>query len=137
RALLPAAGHRRPHLPSLPDPGRCHALLPDRLQRPDGRPGLSREEVRPRIRHGELGQGQSGQGPGSWEREVTATSTGADHLVRALNVTKSFGTNEVLKGVDLTVDPREVVCLLGPSGSGKTTFLRLINQMESLTGGRI
>ena len=68
---------------------------------------------------------------------MTATSTGADHLVRALNVTKSFGSNEVLKGVDLTVDPREVVCLLGPSGSGKTTFLRLINQMESLTGGRI
>ena len=43
----------------------------------------------------------------------------------------------MLKGVDLTVDPGEVVCLLGPSGSGKTTFLRLINQMETLTGGRI
>ena len=68
---------------------------------------------------------------------MTATSTEADHLVRAFNVTKSFGSNEVLKGVDLTVDPRQVVCLLGPSGSGKTTFLRLINQMESLTGGRI
>jgi len=60
-----------------------------------------------------------------------------DHLVRAVNVTKTFGTNEVLRGIDLTVDPGEVVCLLGPSGSGKTTFLRLINQMESLTGGRI
>ncbi len=60
-----------------------------------------------------------------------------DHLVRAVNVSKSFGSNEVLKGVDLTVDPGEVVCLLGPSGSGKTTFLRLINQMETLTGGRI
>ena len=43
----------------------------------------------------------------------------------------------MLKGVDLTVDTGEVVCLLGPSGSGKTTFLRLINQMETLTGGRI
>jgi len=59
------------------------------------------------------------------------------HLVTALNVHKSFGDNEVLKGVDLMVDPGEVVCLLGPSGSGKTTFLRLINQMETLTGGRI
>jgi len=58
-------------------------------------------------------------------------------LVRAVNVTKAFGSNEVLKGIDLTVDTGEVVCLLGPSGSGKTTFLRLINQMETLTGGRI
>jgi polar amino acid transport system ATP-binding protein len=66
---------------------------------------------------------------------VSAPENG--HLVRAVNVTKSFGDNEVLKGIDMTVDPGEVVCLLGPSGSGKTTFLRLINQMESLTGGRI
>jgi polar amino acid transport system ATP-binding protein len=65
------------------------------------------------------------------------TATDSDHLVHAVNVTKAFGTNEVLKGIDMTVDAREVVCLLGPSGSGKTTFLRLINQMETLTGGRI
>ena len=68
---------------------------------------------------------------------MTATTTQTDHLVRALNVTKSFGSNEVLKGIDLNVDAKEVVCLLGPSGSCKTTFLRLINQMEILTGGRI
>jgi polar amino acid transport system ATP-binding protein len=67
---------------------------------------------------------------------VTSTTT-EDHLVRAVNVMKTFGSNQVLKGVDLTVDTGEVVCLLGPSGSGKTTFLRLINQMETLTGGRI
>jgi polar amino acid transport system ATP-binding protein len=67
-----------------------------------------------------------------------STLTGpGDHLVTALNVMKYFGNNEVLKGVDLTVDKGQVVCLLGPSGSGKTTFLRLINQMETLTGGRI
>jgi polar amino acid transport system ATP-binding protein len=58
-------------------------------------------------------------------------------LVKAVNVIKSFGQNEVLRGVDLEVHSGEVVCLLGPSGSGKTTFLRLINQMEVLTGGRI
>ena len=63
---------------------------------------------------------------------MTATATETEHLVRAVNVTKAFGSNEVLKGIDLTVDAKEVVCLLGPSGSGKTTFLRLINQMESL-----
>jgi polar amino acid transport system ATP-binding protein len=68
---------------------------------------------------------------------MTATVTETGHLVRALNVTKSFGSIEVLKGIDLNVDAKQVVCLLGPSGSGKTTFLRLINQMETLTGGRI
>ena len=68
---------------------------------------------------------------------MTASTSETDHLVRAVNVTKAFGHNEVLKGIDLNVDAKEVVCLLGPSGSGKTTFLRLINQMETLTGGRI
>jgi polar amino acid transport system ATP-binding protein len=68
---------------------------------------------------------------------VKAAATADEPLVRAVNVTKSFGHHEVLKGVDMDVDPGEVVCLLGPSGSGKTTFLRLINQMETLTGGRI
>ncbi|EWT02117.1 arginine ABC transporter ATP-binding protein [Intrasporangium oryzae NRRL B-24470] len=58
-------------------------------------------------------------------------------LVRALNVSKSFHGNEVLKGIDLDVHRGEVVCLLGPSGSGKTTFLRCINQLESIDGGRI
>jgi polar amino acid transport system ATP-binding protein len=63
--------------------------------------------------------------------------TGEDVLVRAVNVMKSFHGNEVLKGIDLTVHRGEVVCLLGPSGSGKTTFLRCINQLESIDGGRI
>lgn len=58
-------------------------------------------------------------------------------LVRALNVGKSFHGNEVLKGIDLEVHRGEVVVLLGPSGSGKTTFLRCINQLESIDGGRI
>ncbi|WP_345508078.1 amino acid ABC transporter ATP-binding protein [Terrabacter aeriphilus] len=50
---------------------------------------------------------------------------------------KSFHGNEVLKGIDLDVRRGQVVCLLGPSGSGKTTFLRCINQLESIDGGRI
>ena len=58
-------------------------------------------------------------------------------LVRAVQVRKSYGSNEVLKGIDMEVSPGEVVCLLGPSGSGKTTFLRCINQLEDIQAGRI
>jgi polar amino acid transport system ATP-binding protein len=58
-------------------------------------------------------------------------------LVRAVNVHKAFRGTEVLKGIDLDVAQGEVVCLLGPSGSGKTTFLRCINQLEVIDGGRI
>ncbi len=70
----------------------------------------------------------------------TTTSTPSREgtpLVHAVNVTKAFHGNEVLKGIDMDVHPGEVVCLLGPSGSGKTTFLRCINQLESIDGGRI
>ncbi|WP_369053715.1 amino acid ABC transporter ATP-binding protein [Kineococcus terrestris] len=58
-------------------------------------------------------------------------------LVEAVNVSKSFGHTEVLKGVDLQVHAGEVVCLLGPSGSGKTTFLRCVNALERIDGGRL
>ncbi len=61
----------------------------------------------------------------------------AEALVHAVNVTKSFGANQVLKGIDMDVHKGEVVCFLGPSGSGKTTFLRCINQLETIDGGRI
>ena len=73
----------------------------------------------------------------STEATRAATETADLPLVRALNVTKSFHRNEVLKGIDMDVHKGEVVCLLGPSGSGKTTFLRCINQLESINGGRI
>ncbi|RAX14943.1 ATP-binding cassette domain-containing protein [Pseudarthrobacter sp. AG30] len=58
-------------------------------------------------------------------------------MVRAENVHKSFGLNEVLKGINLQVRRGEVVCLLGASGSGKSTFLRCINHLETLSNGRI
>jgi glutamine transport system ATP-binding protein len=50
---------------------------------------------------------------------------------------KSFGTNEVLKGIDATVAEGEVVCVIGPSGSGKSTFLRCLNKLEDITAGHV
>jgi polar amino acid transport system ATP-binding protein len=58
-------------------------------------------------------------------------------MVRAEAVRKRFGRNEVLKGIDLTVNRGEVMCLLGPSGSGKSTFLRCINHLEEINSGRL
>ncbi len=55
--------------------------------------------------------------------------------VRALR--KSFGTVEVLKGVDLSVAPRELVFIIGPSGSGKSTLLRCCNRLEEPSSGEI
>ena len=53
------------------------------------------------------------------------------------NVYKSFGENKVLKGIDLTVEPHEVVCLIGASGSGKSTLLKCVNLVEPIDSGRI
>ncbi len=66
-----------------------------------------------------------------------AAASPETHLVHAVNVHKSFHGTEVLKGIDFDVERGQVVCLLGPSGSGKTTFLRCINQLETIDGGRI
>lgn len=57
--------------------------------------------------------------------------------IHAENVHKSFGKQEVLKGVSLDVHENEVVVMIGPSGSGKSTFLRAINQLEKIDQGRI
>ncbi|MFD3697477.1 amino acid ABC transporter ATP-binding protein [Streptomyces sp. NPDC058646] len=58
-------------------------------------------------------------------------------MVKAEAVHKSYGAAHILKGVDLEVAPREVFCLIGPSGSGKSTFLRCINHLEKVNGGRL
>lgn len=61
--------------------------------------------------------------------------TPAPPMVVAQDIWKSYGAFEVLKGIDLTVAPGEVVCLIGPSGSGKSTFLRCINHLETISAG--
>jgi polar amino acid transport system ATP-binding protein len=57
--------------------------------------------------------------------------------IRIEGLRKSFGTNEVLRGIDLTVATHEVICLIGASGSGKSTLLRCINLLEPINAGRI
>jgi ABC-type polar amino acid transport system ATPase subunit len=58
-------------------------------------------------------------------------------MIRAVSVTKSFGSLQVLKGVSLDVAKREVVCIIGSSGSGKSTFLRCLNRLEEPDSGEI
>ncbi|MEN2737000.1 amino acid ABC transporter ATP-binding protein [Microbacterium sp. X-17] len=58
-------------------------------------------------------------------------------MVLAEGVSKSFGSNEVLKSISLSVRPGEVLCIIGPSGSGKSTFLRCINHLERVDAGRL
>ncbi|WP_027883443.1 amino acid ABC transporter ATP-binding protein [Meiothermus rufus] len=58
-------------------------------------------------------------------------------LLEVRNVVKRFGNNEVLRGINLTVEAHQVVCLIGPSGCGKSTLLRCINGLEEIQGGEI
>ena len=59
------------------------------------------------------------------------------HAVELRELHKSFGDLEVLRGVSLTVDRGEVVCIIGPSGSGKSTLLRCVNLLEEPTAGQV
>jgi polar amino acid transport system ATP-binding protein len=58
-------------------------------------------------------------------------------LVLAESVSKAFGAVKVLQGISLQVMPGEVLCIIGPSGSGKSTFIRCINHLEKIDGGRL
>ncbi len=58
-------------------------------------------------------------------------------MIDVINLQKSFGDHQVLKGIDITIDKGDIVCIIGPSGCGKSTFLRCLNCMEDPTGGSI
>jgi polar amino acid transport system ATP-binding protein len=77
-----------------------------------------------------------GAGLGDGYRQRLAVSS-SGLILDAEDVIKRFGRLEVLKGVSLDVSRGEVVCMIGPSGSGKTTFIRCINHLEKIDGGRI
>ncbi len=75
--------------------------------------------------------------PGDARPQTQAANGAGTPMVRAEQVFKSFGGRPVLRGIDLDVAPREVLCIIGPSGSGKSTFLRCINHLEKIDGGRL
>ena len=80
--------------------------------------------------------------PGAAAPSAGATRPSADApsrggLVEIRGVHKAFGDLEVLRGIDLTIEPGEVTVILGPSGSGKSTLLRAINHLEPVTSGLI
>lgn len=58
-------------------------------------------------------------------------------MIDVIDLQKSFGKNEVLKGINITINKGDIVVVIGPSGSGKSTFLRCLNCMEDPTGGKI
>jgi polar amino acid transport system ATP-binding protein len=66
-----------------------------------------------------------------------ADSPGAPAALELRQVRKSFGGHDVLRGIELTVAPHEVICLIGASGSGKSTLLRCVNLLEPVTAGSI
>ena len=58
-------------------------------------------------------------------------------MLETQHVSKHYGKLEVLKDINLQVKKGEVICLIGPSGAGKSTYLRSLNQLETITGGKI
>ena len=67
----------------------------------------------------------------------SAQGAAAVPAIEVRDLHKSFGSNEVLKGIDFHVDQGEVVCVIGPSGSGKSTLLRCVNRLEEPTSGTV
>ncbi|MFH1880854.1 MAG: amino acid ABC transporter ATP-binding protein [Bacillota bacterium] len=60
-----------------------------------------------------------------------------EYILRTENLCKSFGSLEVLRDVNLGMRKGEVICIIGPSGAGKSTYLRSLNQLETITSGKI
>jgi len=61
----------------------------------------------------------------------------SEHILHVRHLSKSFGNNEVLRDIDFTVDPGDVISIIGASGSGKSTLLRCINLLETPSSGEI
>ncbi|MGG7101422.1 amino acid ABC transporter ATP-binding protein [Rhodococcus sp. 24CO] len=71
------------------------------------------------------------------ETAVNMSKPDTEIKIEVKGLKKSFGDNEVLKGLDVDIKNGEVVCVIGPSGSGKSTFLRCLNRLEDITAGTV
>jgi len=71
------------------------------------------------------------------DTQLSDTNGSSAGMVVATHVEKSYGDLKILRGISMSVATGEVACLIGPSGSGKTTFLRCVNHLEAIDGGRI
>jgi polar amino acid transport system ATP-binding protein len=69
--------------------------------------------------------------------EAPASADASVPAIQVRDLHKSFGSNEVLKGIDFHVDVGQVVCVIGPSGSGKSTLLRCVNRLEEPDSGQV
>ena len=67
----------------------------------------------------------------------TASEMNSQVKIQVTDLHKSFGSNNVLQGIDLEIREGEVLCVIGPSGSGKSTLLRCLNKLEDITSGKV
>ncbi|MEX2536060.1 MAG: amino acid ABC transporter ATP-binding protein [Trueperaceae bacterium] len=81
--------------------------------------------------------GKATAGNDTASNATASNDTAGNDLVRIVSLRKSFGNQEILKGIDLAVKETEAVVIIGASGSGKSTLLRCINRLEEPTGGKI
>lgn len=116
------------------------AAVPESADRDALAPGAAenRAPVSGTISHnppmsGDRAGGASAEG----EAAASAREAVADAVIRIEGLHKCYGAQEILKGIDLTVQRGEVVVILGPSGSGKSTLLRCVNRLEEATSGHI
>ncbi|XRQ03329.1 amino acid ABC transporter ATP-binding protein [Actinomadura welshii] len=90
--------------------------------------------------HGAKPDAGAKAGQGAKPDKGAEADQGAEAAGGAIEITglrKAFGANEVLRGIDLRVEPGEVVCVIGPSGSGKSTLLRCVNLLEEPSAGTV